>query len=77
MGCTSLLVLLVNILSFWPTTYGRSQGLLAIRYNTEIGSTTAVSGRRRGLPVGGTAEVRGVVGSSTDSRFGFLPLSKS
>jgi hypothetical protein len=27
------------------------------------------------LPAGGTAEVRGVVGSSTDSRFGFLPDS--
>src|SRR5580704_2526911 len=35
------------------------------------------SGRGRGLPAGGTAEVRGVVGSSTDSRFGFLPLSRS
>jgi hypothetical protein len=29
------------------------------------------------LPAGGTAEVRGVEGSSTDSRFGFLPLSRS
>ena len=35
------------------------------------------SGRGRGLPAGGTAEARGVVGSSTDSRFGFLPLSRS
>jgi len=35
------------------------------------------SGRGRDLPAGGTAEARGVVGSSTDSRFGFLPLSKS
>src|SRR5689334_11150181 len=35
------------------------------------------SGRGRGLPAGGTAEARGVVGSSTDSRFGFLPLMRS
>ena len=35
------------------------------------------SGRGRGLPAGGTAEARGVVGSSTNSRFGFLPLSRS
>jgi hypothetical protein len=35
------------------------------------------SGRGRGLPAGGTAEARGVLGSSTDSRLGFLPLSRS
>ena len=35
------------------------------------------SGRGRVLPAGGTADVRGVAGSSTDSRFGFLPLSRS
>src|SRR5882724_11398281 len=40
-------------------------------------SPASGSGRGRGLPAGGTAEVRGVVGSSTDSRFGFLPLSRS
>src|ERR1700694_5507887 len=40
-------------------------------------SPGSASGRGRGLPAGGTAEVRGVVGSSTDSRFGFLPLSRS
>jgi len=77
MSCMSLAVLLLNILASWPATYSRSQGLLAIRFNTEIGSTTWVSGRGRGLPAGGTAEARGVVGSSTDSRFGFLPFSRS
>src|SRR4030081_2958115 len=40
-------------------------------------SPGSASGRGRGLPAGGTAEARGVVGSSTDSRFGFLPLSRS
>ncbi len=35
------------------------------------------SGRGRGLPAGGTADARGVLGSSTDSRLGFLPLSRS
>jgi FAD/FMN-containing dehydrogenase len=35
------------------------------------------SGRGRGLPAGGTAEVRGVDGSSTDSRLGLLPFSRS
>src|SRR5258708_3940577 len=40
-------------------------------------SPASGSGRGRGLPAGGTADVRGVVGSSTDSRFGFLPLSRS
>ena len=36
-------------------------------------SPVSGSGRGRGLPAGGTAEARGVVGSSTDSRFGFCP----
>src|SRR6266496_562288 len=40
-------------------------------------SPASGSGRGRGLPAGGTAEVRGPVGSSTDSRFGFLPLMTS
>mgnify|MGYP001009151395 CR=1 FL=1 len=35
------------------------------------------SGRGRGLPAFGTAEERGVDGSITDSRFGFLPFRRS
>src|SRR5262249_34838168 len=41
------------------------------------GSRPPGSGRGRGLPAGGTAEPRGVVGSMTDSRDGRLPASRS
>ena len=52
--------------------------IFAATYACGCGSSPASgSGRGRGLPAGGTAEVRGPVGSSTDSRLGFLPLSRS
>ena len=46
-------------------------------YACGCGSSPASgSGRGRGLPAGGTAEARGVVGSITDSRFGCLPFEQ-
>jgi hypothetical protein len=67
-----LVVRLVNILPSWLATYSSNRSLLAIRFNTEIGSAHQVSGR--GLAA--RWHCRGAR-PGRDPRLGFLPSSKS
>jgi hypothetical protein len=64
--------------SFETRPPGAPQDEDGFGYPCGCGATSPVGGgAERGLPAGGTAEERGVVGSITDSRTGRLPSIRS